>query len=308
MSRIERSASSVPSLARTATRVAFGLGCASLVLACRTPNQEVIPKQPADQPRASTTTAPQPNIEPETARMVELPAGTFTMGSPDAEIGRFADEGPPLSVHIAAFSTDTTPVTTVAFAARMDEVAKREPRAHFYTERDTPAGWLGRCNLGSERLAHPVNCVDWFAARTYCQLSGGDLPTEAEWEYAARAGTHTAFSWGDAFDDSHAITSVACGKRGCRGSTAPVILSGPRCNAWGLCDMIGQVWEWTRSAYAEPLDAQAHALAADDIPKRPVHRGGAWLNHESFLFRSAMRGLNYPEHGLTGVGFRCVYR
>lgn len=183
-----------------------------------------------------------------------------------------------------------------------------DPGARWWTDAETPAGWLGRCNLGSPRRDHPANCVDFRAARAYCRAVGGDLPTEAEWERAARADPAAgAYPWGEPFDPDRAISSVPCGTRGCRGGTAPVARSGPRCGALGVCDLAGNVWEWTATAYRDRLGAHVAAPAADP-PERPVIRGGAWLDDRPALFRAAQRGLVYPEHGLTGVGFRCVRR
>jgi formylglycine-generating enzyme required for sulfatase activity len=152
-----------------------------------------------------------------------------------------------------------------------------------------------------------MNCVTWAVARAYCRDRGGDLPTEAEWEYAARAGTTTSYPWGPSFDPTRAIQSVECGARGCRGATSPVVQEGPRCNAWGVCDVVGNVWQWTLTDYREELGAYVSEVPSA-TPSNPVHRGGAWLDNVASLFRSAHRGLNYPDHGLTGVGFRCVVR
>ncbi|WP_404370110.1 formylglycine-generating enzyme family protein [Corallococcus coralloides] len=238
---------------------------------------------------------------------VWLPAGRFEMGSPAGEPDRDVDEGPRTEVAFERFRMDVTPVTARAFAARREQVRAKDPQARWWTDAETPNGWLGRCNLDSERREHPVNCVDWRAARAYCELVGGALPTEAEWEYAVRASTTSTFWWGASFDAQHVVGSVSCGARGCLGGTAPVVQSGPRCNGWGLCDMAGNVWQWTATGYQERLGEDAPPDASG-VPEKPVHRGGAWLNHIPSLFRSAHRGLAYPKNGLTGVGFRCVHR
>jgi formylglycine-generating enzyme len=240
---------------------------------------------------------------------IQVPGGFFVMGSPDREIGRDDDEGPPLKLEVQPFSLQRTPVTSDAFARRLEAVRDLEHEARWWTESETPEAWLGRCNVGSARGDHPANCVTWQAARAYCLSIDADLPTEAEWEIAARAGSSTPYWWGDEFVPERAVSSVECGERGCLGGTAPVVSSGPRCNAWGACDMAGNVWEWTVTAYRPELGDYANARATSGhVPDQPVHRGAAWLNHVSSLFRSAHRGLNYPEHGLTGVGFRCVRR
>lgn len=239
---------------------------------------------------------------------VLVPAGAVRLGSPDGEPGHDADESPPTDVFVPAFAIDATEVTVDAFEARKVEVGKREPLARWWTEAEKPAGWPGACNLGSARRDHPANCVDFLAARTYCQLDGGDLPTEAEWERSARADPAAGvYPWGPAFDPGRAVSSVPCGTRGCRGGTEPVARRGLRCNALGICDLAGNVWEWTATGYRERLGAYVADVPAES-PEKPVHRGGSWLNHRPELFRAAQRGLAYPEHGLTGVGFRCVRR
>jgi formylglycine-generating enzyme required for sulfatase activity len=240
--------------------------------------------------------------------MVTIPAGSFAMGSPAGESGRDEDEGPKLDLTLSAFAMDVTPVTTEAFEARMSDVTAQDPLAKWWTESTTPAEWLGECNIESSRRDHPVNCVNWYAAQAYCRLDGGDLPTEAEWEYAARAGSDSAFWWGSAFAPDRVVSSVACGARGCGDATSAVVQSGQRCNPWGLCDIIGNVWQWTKTDYQEQLGAYVNVASAEAAPKNPVHRGGSWLDNVSSLFRSAHRGLAFPKNGLTGVGFRCVRR
>ncbi len=238
---------------------------------------------------------------------IAITGGTFRMGSPNAEMGHDDDESPTREITIGSFRIDRCPVSTGSFETRVGDLQSRDPLSKWYTEAETPSAWLGKCNLGSQRADHPVNCVNWNAARAYCQLRGGDLPTEAEWEYAARAGTSTSYWWGNAYDAGHSVDSTECKKRGCLGSTAPLVSSGPRCNDWGICDITGNIWQWTITDYREHLDDSVSTVATG-TPKKPVHRGGAWLDNVTTLFRSAQRGLNYPEHGLTGVGLRCVKR
>ena len=229
------------------------------------------------------------------------------MGSPEDQPGRDADESPLTVVDLRAFEMDRSPVTVADFEAQMPELQLEASEPPWFLEEETPEGWLGRCNLGSTRKNHPVTCVTWSAARAYCKALGGDLPTEAEWEYASRAGRSSAYQWGADFDGARAVSSVECSDRGCRGTTEAVVTSGDRCNSWGLCDLSGNVWEWTLTDYEEQLGPYVNEVTMDSI-EQPIHRGGSWLNENPRLFRSAQRGLNYPGHGLTGIGFRCVWR
>jgi formylglycine-generating enzyme required for sulfatase activity len=244
--------------------------------------------------------------------LVEIPAQALVLGSPSDEEGRDEDEGPLTEIALPRFFVDRTPVTVAQLEARWPEVLAADPAARVVREDETPSAWVGRCNVGSTRRDHPATCVNVEAARAYCGLRGMDLPTEAEREAFARGGTRTAYAWGDSFDETRVVSSVGCGARGCRGSTEAVVTSGPRCNALGVCDAVGNVWEWTRTEYAPSHGAHAHLVP--EPPSRAegannaVIRGASWLDHEPRLFRSAMRGLAYPEHGLTHIGFRCVRR
>ncbi len=239
--------------------------------------------------------------------LVAIAAQTVVIGSPDSEEGRDEDEGLLTEVVLASFLVDRSPVTVAALEARWSEVVARDPRARVVREEDTPAEWTGQCNVGSARRDHPATCVSVEAARAFCQLRGMDLPTEAEREAFARGGSRSPYAWGDSFDEARVVSSVACSERGCRGSTEPVVTSGARCNALGVCDVAGNVWEWTLTEYVP-----AHGLGSNVVPEAlspsTVIRGASWLDHEPRLFRSAMRGLAYPDHGLTHIGFRCVRR
>lgn len=239
--------------------------------------------------------------------LVEIAAQTVTIGSPESEVGRDPDEGPLTEVVLDRFFVDRTPVTVAMLEARLSEVLAADPDARVVSEGATPAEWIGRCNVGSERREHPATCVSPAAARAFCRLRGMDLPTEAEREAFARGGTRTPYFWGEAYDEAHTVASVSCGERGCRGATSPVVASGERCNAIGVCDVVGNVWEWTLAEYA-PTHGPGASVIPEQLAEQVVIRGASWLDTEARLFRAAMRGLAYPEHGLTHVGFRCVRR
>lgn len=238
--------------------------------------------------------------------MAHVEAGRVWIGSPSTEAGRDEDEGPMVELDIASFDIDRTPVTVDAFEAWSTTESVHHGERLWWTEAETPREWVGKCNIGSIRRDHPVNCVTWSAARAMCRHRGADLPTEAEWEKAARAGSRTPYAWGNEMHEQ-IVSSVQCGTRGCGRGTAAVVREGPRRNAWGVCDLAGNVWEWTLTQYSDRLGVSSDRLPTEPL-SNPVIRGGAWLDVESKLFRAAHRGLSYPEHGLTGVGFRCVRR
>ncbi len=130
---------------------------------------------------------------------------------------------------------------------------------------------------------HPVENVTWDDANLFCQRSGQRLPTEWEWEKAAKAGTSTRYHWGDAMDESFAWHKGNSNKQ-----THPV--GSKKSNGFGLYDMAGNVWEWT---------------ASDHDTGGKVLRGGSWRNAQTSL-RSAHRIMSLPLFKYHYVGFRCA--
>jgi sulfatase modifying factor 1 len=237
--------------------------------------------------------------EPETR--VGIPAGSFEMGSPVGEVGRMSDEGPRTSVTLAAFQLDIAPVTVERFTARVDEIV-----GAWKSEADTPTRYSGPCNLGTEQPAQPANCVSWEAATEFCALDGGRLPTEAEWEYAARAGTDAAYWWGESYEEDRAVTSVECGEDDCRSSTATVATEGDRCNVWGVCDTLGNVAEWMSTEYRDTLGAYTNEPMEPGAGD-PALRGGSWSFADPAFLRVATRFLEHAPLDGSEFGFRCAY-
>ena len=219
--------------------------------------------------------------------MVEVPAGRFLMGSAPDEAGGNTYERPQHEVRIARpFALGRYPVTF-------------EQYDHFCLE--TGRGQL--LDRGWGRGRRPVIRVSWHDAAAYCAWlseraeASYRLPSEAEWEYACRAGTTSAYSWGDAFDARRANGGRELGR------TTEVDAYRP--NGWGLHDMHGNVWEWCEDAghpdYAgAPEDGTA--WVGGGSPDR-VLRGGSWANIPRDL-RSATRTGYAPESRDDGAGFR----
>lgn len=229
----------------------------------------------------------------ECPEMIAIPAGSFMMGSPAAEPGRLSDEGPQRQVVIA----------------RPLAIGKYEVT---FAEWDACVA-SGGCNgyrpddLGWGRDHRPVINVSWQDAQSYVQWlsrrSGHRyrLLSEAEWEYAARAGTTTARYWGDAIGDGHAVCGE-CGSQWDKKLTAPVGSFRP--NPFGLHDMLGNVWEWTEDCYHDsyagaPADGSARISGAGC--RLRVLRGGTWLIdpgdlRAAFRFRNGS-GVRYPFAG-----------
>ncbi|MDX8389889.1 MAG: formylglycine-generating enzyme family protein, partial [Mariprofundaceae bacterium] len=165
--------------------------------------------------------------------------------------------------------------------------------------RPKDSGW-GRGN-------RPVTSITWFNATAFANWLSGQtgehyrLPTEAEWEYAVRAGTMTAFSFGDNSDDAK---NYAWNGKSANRQTHPVGSKKP--NPWGLYDMHGNAWEWTSTIYKEDYDGSE--LNNDTLSTsyaQRVARGGSWYFYPKGM-RSADRRLYNPKHRLAYIGFRLV--
>ncbi len=209
--------------------------------------------------------------------MLPIPPGTFTMG--DAENTSKAGQ-----VTVAGFCMDTTEVTTAAYAACVKSGKCRVAS----TGGDCNAGVAGRDN-------HPINCVDWHDAKSYCRAQGRWLPTEEEWEYAARGTDGRIFPWGNAEPAGQLCWNGegnSLGK-GNRQSTCAVASIPAGNSPFGLFDMSGNVWEWTSSTYS-----------ATDAAR--VFRGGSWFYDDPSFVRSAFRGRFVPADLRVDLGFRCA--
>ena len=244
-----------------------------------------------------TETIPNTKI---TFEMVPVPAGTFLMGSPEGETGRAPDEGPQHKVSLKAFYIAAKEVTWAEydeFAFSLDLQRKRKlgltgPKdAGDAVSRPTPPYADESWGWGKE--AQPVIGITQYSATKYCEwLSARTgkkyrLPTEAEWEYAARAGTTTAYSFGD---DAAALPDHAWFKS--NSDEQPRVGGQKKANPWGLFDMHGNAAEWTRDLYAADFYAKSPAEDPVNDPGKAhyphVVRGGSW-DDEPPRLRSAAR-------------------
>jgi len=262
-------------------------------------------------------------------RLVLIPAGEFMMGSPSSESGRNSDEGPRHRVKMTRLFYIGIHEVTVAQFRRFVSDAGYKTEAE---KRDGVYGWTGSRwerrkdfnwrNPGfAQGDSQPVACVSWNDAKAFCEwLSrrtglGVRLPTEAEWEYACRAGTGAAFSFGNATADLYqhgnyadANTSLAWSDRSRDdgyASTAPAGSFAP--NVFGLYDMHGNVWEWCRDRYARDY----YEKSPQKDPQGPargeyrVLRGGSW-NGGPWHCRSAVRLRDDPSVTDNAFGFRVL--
>ncbi len=228
-----------------------------------------------------------------------IPAGTFVMGSPQTEPDRKADESPHPVTLSKPFYLQVTEVTLGQWRAVMG-------RAFFFRRKGDPDSPVTRVSWH--------DAVDFVSELNRMRLGTYRLPSEAEWEYACRAGSRTAFSWGDGAECSRAMfdnNTLRSGK--CAGyakerdlpvhSPAPVKSFAP--NAWGLYDMHGNVWEWCQDWYGEYPASQALDPAGPPSGNEKVRRGGSWFG-ESPLGRSANRNYGHPASRYQTTGFRLV--
>lgn len=233
---------------------------------------------------------------------VWVPPGEFLMGSSDVDWLASSDEQPQHSVYLDGYWIAKTEVTVAQYRRCVEAGACTEP------------GSSDGCTynmVGKEN--HPVNCVSWEQAAAYCEWAGCRLPTEAEWEKAARGTDGRIYPWGNSFDGSKLnFCDINCVYPHRNASandryeaTAPVGSFPSGASPYGALDMAGNVWEWVADWYDRDFYAQSPA----QNPSGPengafrVLRGGSWDNTVR-LVRSAYRHYGSPDHRYIYIGFR----
>jgi formylglycine-generating enzyme len=263
---------------------------------------------------------------PSCPEMVVIPSGSFDMGSPGSEAGRDKDEGPVHRVNVATFALGKTEITRGQFAAFVNKTNYSTGDKCWTFEggkfEERSGNWS---KLGySQDDKHPVACINWNDAKAYAEwmsrMTGKQyrLPTEAEWEYSARGNTSTARYWGDNPDEACGYANAAdktaqtqilkassWSVHNCMDGfayTAPV--GSFKTNAFGLNDMLGNVWEWTEDSYHHNYNgAPTDGSAWQGDGAERVLRGGSWNNGPRDV-RAAVRDRNKPAHRFSIFGFR----
>ena len=238
------------------------------------------------------------------APMALIPAGEFWMGSSDEEISPvmamcpncdFSAEQPRHRVTLEAFYMDIYEATNALYEQCVQAGACSPPGQISSHSRDSYYG-------SPEYVDYPVVYVNWEQARVFCEWRGARLPSEAEWEKAARGGLEgKRYPWGDETPDcSMANFSDCLGDANRVGSCAA--------NGYGLFDMAGNVWEWVGDWYDEDYyrASPASSPPGPDAGTRRVVRGGAWINYYSSFLRASDRYRNAPDNAGSGLGFRCA--
>jgi len=319
--------------------------------ACCSPGGERVEPEGRDEETAHEVGREEPRgpgtaTEGDTEGMVHVPAGEFTMGT-DSDVGFPQDgEGPTREVHTDAFHIDRTEVTNGEFARFVADTGYTTEAEEFgwsfvfqdfvdneeYAMREVPqapwwvavrgATWKQPEGPGStvrDRLDHPVVHVSYRDALAYAEWAGKRLPTEAEWEKAARGGLDGArFPWGDDLrPDGEYRCNIWQGEfpeenTGDDGYLGTAPADAFEQNDWGLCNVSGNVWnwcaDWFSADYHTTEDYDAANPTGPDGGDARVMRGGSYLCHRSYCnrYRVAARSSNTPDSGTGNIGFRCV--
>jgi Uncharacterized conserved protein len=267
--------------------------------------------EPAAGTRSPSRPAP-PSVHGCAANQVPIPGGTFWMGDPD-----YAK--PVHKVTLSPFCIDKTEVTVAGYRACVQDGGCPPPSATVDWKNIKPeekTKWGPYCTWGKRGLdQHPINCVDWNQAATFCEWAGGRLPTEAEWEYAARGKDGRLYPWGNQRPDDSRLNACGgeCGPAhmypGDDGwpATAPVGSFRQGASAFGVLDMAGNVWEWTADSFADYGDqpvTNPQRMQRDESPR--VFRGGSWTNVDPAWVRAGYRNKRDPGSRTLILGFRCA--
>ncbi len=331
--RPQQPGSSVPSLRSVRLAVGGavlgGMTLLALVISKACSGSDPVPDStPTATATASETSAPTPPVTAETkpacpSGMVALEGGQFRMGTDDGE----PDELPPHLVTVTSFCLDKNEVTVAQYMqcvkigdckppptdVQWPGVSAREKKVYG------PA-CNGRDAFGKD--LHPINCIDWETANLYCQWAGKRLPTEAEWEYAARGTEGRRYPWGNEPPDATRLNGCGteCGVWLSQHSETPSTLyarddrwpltapvgSFPRGNTpQGVEDLGGNVWEWVADwSGLYPSDPQTDPKGpAKGV--RKVVRGGGYNADDEIDVRSSQRYSNVPDTRTALFGFRC---
>lgn len=234
---------------------------------------------------------------------VPVAAGAFVMGRDDGP----PDERPAHSVTLPDFLIDRLPVTNRRYAAFLNAAGPLTAQGGRRYDSDDGDARIhrvnGRWQVDAGYEEHPVMEVPWIGARDYCQWAGAHLPSEAEWEKAARGSDRRRYPWGDAAPDATRARFAAGWN-----DTRPVSAHPAGASPYGVLDMAGNAWEWVSSAY-RPYPYRADDGREDPVPG-PVRatRGGG---HDSAAdeITTTQRGRQLsrnPRSGHHNIGFRCT--
>lgn len=295
--------------------------------AAAAPRMDAAPDPIGDAPTPTNAAPPSPCP----AGMAHIAGGKFFMGT-DADDAVLQTANPAHPAEVAAFCMDLREVSLGEYRACSTKgECKRAFRDSAWPQGSTPTpDWQAQMQAHSElcnearddRDAHPVNCIDWHQAQHYCERRGARLPTEAQWEFAARGADGRVYSWGDALPSRAHMNGAGAeyvAWRATKGlpahaslyadddgfiGTSPTGSVEDGATEHGLLDMAGNVFEWTADEFA-PYAADSKAVPAPG-PKRRVIRGGAFNSFQPQFADPALRFPQAEDAHTHGIGFRCV--
>ncbi len=264
------------------------------------------PSAPKAQPIKLTSRRPTVVQGTKGSRMIQIPTGCFRMGMEAQD----PDEVPVHKVCLSSYWMDRTEVSVAQYAKCV-----RAGRCDTPTAFSTSEKWRTKCTWrAAGREQHPVNCLTWHKARAYCSWAGKRLPTEAEWEYAARGSDGRVFPWGSKQPSCDLAVMGNRAGLGCgRNTTWPVGSKPAGASAFGLLDMAGNVWEWMEDCWYKDAYTRCATGCKDPVMRcsdntKRVIRGASWKYppKKSKSFRTTLRGFYKPRSRGQGIGFRCA--
>jgi len=243
--------------------------------------------------------------------MLSIPSGPFIMGTDEIDLENegmqlgfpqpwFEDERPLMKITLPEFYIDRTEVTQAAYL-KFIRATRHTPPPHWRN---------GSYLVGTED--HPITFIDWYEANDYCRWRNKRLPTEAEWEKAARGTAGQSYPWGDDFEIARAYLSPASDVLN---QTSPVGKYPQGASPYGVLDMVGNVWEWTDSWYL-PYPGSDLRKAEFGMKHRVVrglsfhslghYPGNAYQRVLEVYARASTRSYDPPSERLGDLGFRCA--
>lgn len=261
--------------------------------------------EPSDTPRPTTLPGSTKVSNIDGMTLVYIPAGVFNMGSTETNIGSDYDEYPQHVVSLEAFWINQTVVTNSMYAKFLNAMGNQSVDGNSWLDAgDEDVLIVQRYSTwqpvgGFEN--HPAVEVSWFGAKAYCQWVGGRLPSEAEWEYAARGTDGRIYPWGDGINCENAQYA------NCSGTLLPVDSKPAGASPFGVLGLSGNVWEWVGDWYSDDYFSESPEIQPpgpkDGVTR--VLRGGSWEYDWKHL-RAANRRNNGPAVSMHDYGFRCV--
>jgi len=280
------------------------------------PSETTVPATPMMEPTVVPTEVIDPNFRisaKDKSEQIFIPAGEFIMGTQDKDAQYILDDNgvaypevPMHTVYLDGFWIDKYEVTNGRYALCVADGACTAPWVNFSNTREEYYG-------NPEFDNYPVIMVDWWQASTYCEWAGGRLPTEAEWEKAARGTDGRRYPWGnDPITENKAnFCDVNCTREHANpafddgfADTAPVGSYPNGASPYGVMDMAGNVWEWTSSIPVLYPYVPDGSREPEDGYKY-IWRGGPWSNGIWWI-RSSLRYRSVPKYWYENLGFRCA--